>query len=417
MRVGTCQVDITPAPGGELCGFAARTQPSTGLLDPLYARVLYLESRGERLLWVHCDLIGLDNGIVTSFRRWAECSRGLALDRVLLTASHTHSGPATIHLREAGSFDAAYVALLETKLQEASVAAASCTEEAAVVGVEGRLDLAVDRRGQASAHTDPRVAAVGFRRPDGSFVAVVANYAVHPVALGAENRQISADLHGQAAARLSALLPGAPVVLFTNGACGNLNPPALGVPFEQVCDWGGEMAAAVAGPLATAAPRTDDSLRVACRVVPLALEVIDEDSLRRLCDSALSLPSAAAWGEKYRRVVGAWAADQRRALEVSHPTHRVAEIFAVRRGGADFVGVNAEVFSAFSPLLRGCAGGPVYPVGYANGNWGYLASREAYEEGGYEVEEAHFFYGGLRPQAGSLELLADEACRLLSALG
>ena len=81
------------------------------------------------------------------------------------------------------------------------------------------------------------------------------------------------------------------------------------------------------------------------------------------------------------------------------------------------MGVNAEVFSAFSPLLRGCAGGPVYPVGYANGNWGYLASREAYEEGGYEVEEAHFFYGGLRPQAGSLELLADEACRLLSALG
>ena len=35
MKVGTSQTDITPEPGVELSGFAARTQPSTGVLDPL----------------------------------------------------------------------------------------------------------------------------------------------------------------------------------------------------------------------------------------------------------------------------------------------------------------------------------------------------------------------------------------------
>ena len=38
MILGTSQLDITPKPGVELSGFAARTQPSTGVLDPFLPR-------------------------------------------------------------------------------------------------------------------------------------------------------------------------------------------------------------------------------------------------------------------------------------------------------------------------------------------------------------------------------------------
>src|ERR1051326_8682691 len=91
-----------------------------------------------------------------------------------------------------------------------------------------------DRRGKASAHTDPIVSALGWRRGDGSFIAAVLNYAMHPVALGHLNRLVSADWCGYAAEKLSRELPGRPVVLVSNGAAGNLNPPGVSVAAEQV---------------------------------------------------------------------------------------------------------------------------------------------------------------------------------------
>ena len=64
MILGTSQIDITPKPGVELSGFAARIQPSTGVLDPLFAKALYLVCEGTKLLWIHCDLIGFERTIV-----------------------------------------------------------------------------------------------------------------------------------------------------------------------------------------------------------------------------------------------------------------------------------------------------------------------------------------------------------------
>src|ERR1035438_2831714 len=167
MKVGTSQVDITPKPGVELSGFAARTQPSTGVLDPLFAKALYLADGGERVLWIHCDLVGIDRAIVLEFRDWARQRLGLTAGQVMLSATHTHSGPCTIHLHECGLYDPTYVKILQGRLREAAEAALSQTEECEVVATEGHLDLAVDRRRQASTHTDPRVAALGFRRSDG----------------------------------------------------------------------------------------------------------------------------------------------------------------------------------------------------------------------------------------------------------
>jgi len=183
MILGTSQLDITPKAGVELSGFAARIQPSVGVLDPLSAKGLYLASGGARLLWLHCDLIGFDRSIVTAFRQWARETLGLQPGEVMLSATHTHAGPCTIHLREAGEYDPTYVEVLQRKLREAADIALARTEEVELVTVEGHLDLSVDRRKTTSPHTDPRVAALGFRRGDRTFAAAVVNYAMHPCLL------------------------------------------------------------------------------------------------------------------------------------------------------------------------------------------------------------------------------------------
>ncbi|HWQ93121.1 MAG TPA: hypothetical protein VN673_15710 [Clostridia bacterium] len=419
MMAGTSQRDITPKPGGELSGFAARVQPSTGLLDPLYAKALYIKTAQSQLLWIHCDLIGYDRSIVDSFRNWAQAELRLAPDQVLLSATHTHAGPATIHLREAGEYDPAYVTFLQHKLRETAAAAMANPEKVEFVSVDSQLDLAVDRRKSASAHIDSRIAAFGFKRPDGSFLAAIINYPIHPVALGSTNRLISGDISGQASQSLSQQLPGTPVVFMTNGASGNLNPPAENVSFEQVSVWGQKIANAVSQLLQNAGTTNEPVLEVRSRMVRLPLDVLSEKELTACAESALNnAESLAQWNGKYVRVVEHWCRTLLAACRAGKvETHREAELFAVRLGKISFLGVNAEVFSDFTDWLRSATTGDLYIIAYANGDTGYLPTATAYIEGGYEVDVAHMFYGGFRPRRGSLELLAEEAKLLLKSFG
>jgi hypothetical protein len=384
------------------------------VLDPLFARALYLTDGSEHLLWIHTDLIGLEREFVCTFRQWAQARHGLVPAQVMLSATHTHSGPPTIHLQEAGTYDPSYVRSLLTQLQQAATAALARPEACQLVSAEGRCDLAVDRRGRQSAHTDPRVAAVGWRRADGTFAAVLTNYPMHGVALGSTNRQISADVPGRVAQALARQLPGQPVALATNGACGNLNPPAENVPFSQIRAWGEQVAGAVVPALQRAGPEPWAGLQVRARIVPLPIEVLSleeiEASARQALDQISAFPQ---WGERYRRAVENWRRAMSRAVRdgAARDTQEV-ELAAVHVGRSLFIGLNAEVFSTFTEHVRSAAGGAVYTVGYANGLLGYLPTAAAYDEGGYEVETAHYFYNSFRMRRGGFELVAQHAATL-----
>lgn len=419
MRVGTSQIDITPVEGVELSGFAARTQPSVGVLDPLFAKCIYLVEGNDRLLWIHADLIGFERSFVESLRKWVERNLGVPGDKVMLSATHTHSGPATIHLFGAGRYDGDYMLWLDSQLQEVAQKAMVSTEPVNVVAVSDRSDLAVDRRGTASAHTDTRVGAIGWRRGDGTFAAVVTNYAMHGVALGPKNRLISADVPGRVAESLSTRLPGEPVVLATNGACGNLNPPRENVSESQIQAWGEQVALAVAGSLEQAEPTASPTLGVRAEIMPLPLEFLSVDQINECADRGLKQPDGIAeWGDKYRSAVEHWRRITTARLERGElATTAPIELMAVRVGDRVLLGVGAEVFSKFTELVSGRVRPQVSVVGYANGLFGYLATEAAYEEGGYEVDQAHFFYTSLRPQEGALETLAARAADLINYFG
>jgi len=418
MIAGICEREITPEAGGELSGFAARVQPSTGVLDPLFAKALFIRTAESELLWIHCDLIGFDRSIVESFRSWAEAELGLLPNQVLLSATHTHAGPATIHLREAGEYEPAYAAFLQQTLRDTATAAISDLEPVELACVDGTLELAVDRRKSTSAHVDPRIAAFGLKRPKGSFLAAIINYPIHPVALGAKNRLISADISGQAARALREQVPGSPVVFMTNGAAGNLNPPAENVSFDQVCRWGRIIADAVAQLLRDAQTIGEPDLQVERRLVRLPLDVLTEREAGAVAEKALTnAESLVQWSEKYTRVVEHWRDTLAMAYATgSVETHREAELFAVHLDKTILLGVNAEVFSDFTDWLRSATREDLYVIGYANGDTGYLPTAAAYVEGGYEVDVAHMFYGGFRPLCGSLEVLAEEAKSLIRSL-
>ncbi len=416
-RIGIAQVEITPERSIELSGFALRQQPSAGVLDPLFVRALRVQSAGVEFLWLHCDLLAVDEALVARFRRWARDKFGLEPAQVLLTATHTHSGPATVPLRAAGAPDVRYLEQLDEKLRSAAEMARMRSEECTLVSVEETFSLAVHRRGPATAHVDPRVAALGFKRRDGTFAAVVVNYAIHPVALGHSNRAVSADLPGAVALALSRQLPGQPVVLFANGACGNLNPPGENVAWTRVQEWGNQFAALLAPALQRARP-VPATLRLARRLVPLPLEYLDRAALDAAVAATLATVPDEGFGRRVRECVHGWGDDLRRELAEGRAAHRRdAELHLVQIGDCVLAGVNAEVFSVFTDWLRRDTGlAKVYTLGYANGDMGYLCTRPAYAEGGYEVDMAHIFYGGYRFRIGALEQLADEAVAAIARL-
>lgn len=417
MKVGTAQLDITPKTGIDLAGFAKRPQPSTQVRDPLWVRALYLEHEAERMIWLHADLLGFDQQLADRLRSKIARELCLPVSHVVVSASHTHSGPAVIQLTDCGQVDLPYVSWLETQCVRVARSAVERPEACELVVTEGRCDLGADRRCFASAHTDSRVGAVGWRRPDGSFKAVFLNYAMHPVCL--RDSQFSADWPGEAARVLSQVLPGNPIVLVSPGACGNINPPAVGVEHRQMSIWGCQVAEAVAPGLLAGRSKTlaqNETLKITGESVILQVDFWNADQIEEhaaFCRS--NRTGFLDFGDSFGNAIETWRRTMINQLNQGRLSPVRAELGVIWFGAAALVTVNAEIFSKFTGLAALEARCPVYTVSCANGMIGYVPSAKAYDEGAYEVYWAMLFYNLSRVSKGSLESLAAHARRLIAA--
>lgn len=94
-QAGVAKVDITPPPGMPLFGYSrAGSNVGAGLRTRLYARAIYLETEsGDRLALVQCDLGGISALLHRSVARRIVEETSVTVDRLLIAATHTHSGP------------------------------------------------------------------------------------------------------------------------------------------------------------------------------------------------------------------------------------------------------------------------------------------------------------------------------------
>lgn len=416
MNVGAAQLDITPEPGIDLAGFAIRPQPSIAVLDPLWLRALYLEDGLERLLWLHADLLALDQPLADRWRDWVESNLGIPRTRVVFSTTHTHSGPATIQLTGCGEVRPEYIAWLDRHVQRAARAAVRDTEPCRLRAVQGSCGLGVDRREGNSGHTDSRVVAFAWQRLDGTFKAAFLNYAMHPVCL--RSNVISADWPGEAARLVSESLSGRPVTLVCSGACGNINPPGVGVAPTQMSEWARQIVASVGPKLLSsdqdALPQDGGTLRVRSAQVDLPLETWGVDDIARYAAACLADPAGAhEFSHKFGEAVEVWRMTMNDRLRRGAPASTRAELTAIQLGRTAMVTVNAEVFSRFNELAGRGLADSVVAIGCTNGMIGYLPNAKAYVKGSYEVLWSMLFYNLPRAQQGSLELLARHAQDLI----
>ena len=92
--MGAAAVEVTPPWLVSMSGFAARTQRSRGVHDPLFARAVAVGEPGkEPVVLVSIDCIGVDASLTAAVRRGLSA---VPSSRVAVVATHTHGGPVTL---------------------------------------------------------------------------------------------------------------------------------------------------------------------------------------------------------------------------------------------------------------------------------------------------------------------------------
>jgi hypothetical protein len=302
--------------------------------------------------------------------------------------------------------------VLAKKTESAAKQAVQSAQPAQMVFAQTNHVLALHRRGPASNHVDSTVSAIGFQQANGNFSAVILNYPMHPVALGHVNREISTDWCGGAARQLTESLPGKPIALLTNGAAGNLNPPGQPMPAETVFGYGKQIADAIVPSLIAAKP-SESRIRIAVDHVELPLETMTPEELDRHAAQRIDQFRGTPWENKFPPAIATWRDTQKKLLAAGKGKSVSIELFAIDLGAAIVVACSGELFSRFTAILREKLAKPLVVIGYANASFGYIPSKEAYTEPGYEVDDAHIFYNSFRAKAGGLELLADRAVEMV----
>ncbi|MFT5089356.1 MAG: hypothetical protein ACI906_004820 [Candidatus Latescibacterota bacterium] len=243
VRFAMSRVDITPPVGiyHRMWG-AARHDQATGVHRPLQGDVLVFEpfdegGSKERMIRVQLDHVGFVTEQHDALRAAIAESAGLALEQVVLTYSHTHSGGWYIPDRFAlpgGDLIPPYLVELATKLQQACREAMGQVREATISYATGRCDMAANRDCWDSelnayvtgynpdADIDNEVVVGRVTDADGILRHIFVQYACHPTTLAWENSLLSPDFVG--AMREEVECQSGVLCTYLQGPCGDIGP-------------------------------------------------------------------------------------------------------------------------------------------------------------------------------------------------
>ena len=425
LKAGFDRVSITPSAGAPLAGFAARQGVSTGVHDDLFARALVIDDGASPVAMTSVDVLALPSAFVDRVREAIGRRVPLEPASVMIASTHTHAAPVTIttFFNPDESVDRPYMERLAKAIEDAVAGAWERRRESRIGVGSGRVaGLGVNRRSPTGQPVDEEIGIVKIAEPSGRARGVLVNYACHPTVLGPDNLLASGDFPNMAIAHIEERLGPDSFAMYTNGAEGDISMghsselSAIGViapgrTFERATELGCRLGDAVLAALDGI--ETRDSATLAAATLPITLPLNRypdrEETARRLVEAEDRMRSLDGEGDSpahrqarsellYRSITHYYARETARFTDGLLPL----DLQAIRIGDAIFVAVPGELFAEVALRAKQSAPRPLFVVGLANGYCGYLPSRAAYAEGGYEVV--------------SSMCQADSADRLLEAM-
>jgi len=421
LQAGVAREIITPPVGTLLMGYTP-LRPALSIHDDLHVCCFALQSGDTLAMLIAADICNIYYP-QEKLRAAVNAASGVPTDCIILSCTHTHSGPTAQATAEG---DAYVESIFIPQMQKAAAAAVAALKPAQVGWGTAWSDVAVNRRqlredgkivlGQDPHGTwDPTMTVISFREPDGTPIGNIIQYGCHNTASG-KNDEVTRDWCGVAIDRLQAESGG--ITAFINGCGGDCGPRLPNgkttANLQQAMELGGKAAIDAVKAWRSIRRWEDVPVKVLQSTfeMPLA-QFSDADELTRQA-AAMGDPGQMGRLKRMQHDVLLERAEYLRQGNIP-PKSKTLELTVLSLGGLAICALPFEIFSRIT--LRIKEHSPfehtIVP-GYSNGGMGYFPSADQLCRGGYEVNmflyrRALVFSDDAEQHlvAGSLQLLRE----------
>lgn len=435
---GAYEIDITPPLGIDLAGYF-NIRKADNILDNLYAKTVVLRTETNEVAITSCDLCVIPRELILKIRELASIWSNIPKDNIMISATHTHTGPVTTGLL-AGEIDQAYIEVMTRKvatsifmakrnLQEAIVKVGRGKEESiifnrryvmkdgSIVTNPGKLNPNIVK---PAGPIDPEMLVILIESKIGEPIALIINYSNHVDTIGGTG--VSADYPGIMDKILKKFFGNVPI-LFLNGAEGDVNHIDVNDPTPQ----GGYKEAERIGKILAG-----KIIKTLSRVKILDIDLKIKNSLLEI---PIRKPSQGEI-ERAKKLLSETIENESKELTAfdlakgSVEIERVyaQEILLISQLDRDFEELEIQCISLGDLCLLGIPGEPFVEIGLeikqrspfnytgivslSNGYSGYIPTEKAFDEGGYETRLARS--SKLDRKAG--RMIIEEGVRLIQNL-
>ena len=406
-RAGAHAVDISPANFPVRVNAMFTERAADKVVDPLFAKALVLDDGTTRLVLCVVDTCMMPRDLIDRAKADASKVTGIPTERMLVSATHTHSAPSAMGCL-GSRVDPAYAAFLPGRITAAIVGAVERLAPARIGWAQvddwehtfnrrwiRRPDkMLTDPFGQRNvrAHmhpghespdavgpsgpVDPQLSVLAVQRADGKPLALLANYSMHYY----ESSLLSSDYFGRFARHVATMLAADDsfVGIMSQGTSGDLMWMDYGAPRRQIGydAYAKEVAQRVADMVRGIKWQESAPLKMAERKLELGYRVPDEKRL------AWAREMAAKLGDKLPQ-----SQPEIYALEAIHlheRPHTELKVQALRIGELAMTALPNEVFALTGLKLKQRSPfAATFNIELANGAEGYIPPPEQHKLGGY----------------------------------
>lgn len=386
LLAGAAKAALPLSSGLPMAGYGKRIWSAKGTHDPLFVRALALKQGEERVIVISVDLLAITDEMREAVLQKIRAKVPLPPHGLLISATHTHSGPGALSsgfLEQfaAGPFDRSFFEKATDTMAKAALLANEALKPARISHGAAAAPELIRNRMNPSGPVDPEVSFIDILGEVGQPIATLVNFSAHATVLKPDNLQFSGDYPGFLEA---ALEEQGGIALFTAGSVADqtAHPPEGSDGYRQAEAMGRALARKV-----REARRTLPEEHV-----PLSARIL-----------SVQLPPPQV-------KVGP---DRRLARLIASPFFDAETILqTIRIGPILLIGIPADLSVVLGGKIKAHAreqGMEAIIVGFANDYIGYLLPHDLYRTDAYEARMS--FHG---PQMG--EYLVELVDRMIDRM-
>lgn len=417
LLAGASSAEIICPDPVQLWGYPHVRRLATGVHDPLLASAIVLRRGGVTQVQIALDVLMIAPPVARDLRRRVAAALGTGEELVLVSCTHTHSGPVCGPIIgwtgdiAAPAPDPAVLESITRAALTAAERAASDLHPAETAWTTARISGVGGNRHDPAAVTDPEAGILAVRLAQGPLLAVATVYGMHPTVLHEDSTLVSSDFPHYARKALQERFGPSLVVAYHNGPCGNQSPRHFvsAQTFAEAERIGRGFGTTVVSALdSLPAPAFDPDPELAgrlCRFRPvrrifpplsaaertLADYRREFERLRQAGAPRADIRTAECAIFGAEGLVNLARASDSGALDRHLRRYAPFEAQGLRIGSAGLIGLPGELFTEYGLAIKRAAPGRLFVTAFTNGELqGYITTPEAARYGGYEAAGAVF---------------------------